>query len=948
MPEVTRERKQEAATGGERGKRGLEFDHFFSTPGIHPFDEIEWEKRDAVIVGEGGKVVFEQRGVEVPKFWSQLATNVVASKYFNYDRRTGERENSVRQLIDRVSRTITEWGKKDGYFASDEDAEAFYSELTSLLVNQQASFNSPVWFNVGVEDKPQCSACFINSVEDRMESILDLAKIEGMLFKYGSGAGVNLSPLRSSKEPLSTGGLASGPVSFMRGFDAFAGVIKSGGKTRRAAKMVILNIDHPDIVEFIEAKAREEKKAWALIDAGYDGSFDGEAYRSVFFQNANHSVRVPDAFMEAVEKDTEWQTRYVLSGDVADTYRARDLMKKIAEAAHVCGDPGMQFDTTVNEWHTCPNSGRINASNPCSEFMFLDNSSCNLASLNLLRFRRPDGELDIEAYRRAVDIMITAQEIIVDNAGYPTPQIERNSHNFRPLGLGYTNLGAMLMARGLPYDSDEGRAYAAALTALMTGEAYRMSAVIASKIGPFRKFRVNRRPMLRVIQKHREALKRIDPKVVPPDLLEATRETWDSAYALGREYGYRNAQVTLLAPTGTISFMMDADTTGIEPDIALVKYKKLVGGGVLKIVNRTVPEALRRLGYSKEQIEAITRYIDKNDTIEGAPGLKPEHLPVFDCAFKPATGVRYIHHMGHVRMMAAVQPFLSGAISKTVNLPNEITPEEIMDVYMQAWKLGLKAIAVYRDGSKRTQPLVTGEGKGKADEQASEKAEKPVWKPVRRRLPPERKAITHKFSIAGHEGYITVGMYEDGTPGEIFIVMAKEGSTISGLMDSFATAISLALQYGVPLQVLVDKFTHTRFEPSGFTSNPQIPIAKSIMDYIFRWLALKFLTPKEQEAANADEGLFGEAVTEKTATQGTETSAPESPTVEEHEEGSEEPQLQTPGNGQTSLEEDTHLQESLVFQTQADAPPCPECGSIMVRNGSCYKCINCGATSGCS
>ncbi len=921
-----------------RGK-GLTFEHFFSTPGIHPFDEVEWENRDAAIVGEDGRIVFEQKNVEVPKNWSQLATNVVASKYFNVDRNTGERESSVKQLVHRVARTITDWGQKDGYFASEDDAEIFYKELVALLVRQMGSFNSPVWFNVGVEEKPQCSACFINSVEDTMESILNLAKIEGMLFKYGSGAGVNLSPLRSSREPLSSGGMASGPVSFMRGFDAFAGVIKSGGKTRRAAKMVILNADHPDIMEFIWSKANEEKKAWALIEAGYDGSFDGEAYRSVFFQNANHSVRVTDDFMRAVEEDREWYTRYVLTGEIADTYRARDIMRAIAEAAHICGDPGLQFDTTINAWHTCPNSGRINASNPCSEFMFLDDTACNLASLNLLKFRRSDGEFDTQSFKRAVDVFITAQEIIVDNAGYPTDKIARNSHDFRPLGLGYTNLGALLMARGLPYDSDAGRAYAAAVTALMTGEAYRWSAVIASKVGPFPKFHINREPMLKVIEKHRAALDGVDADLVPEDLLASAREAWDLALTLGREYGYRNAQTTVLAPTGTISFMMDADTTGIEPDIALVKYKKLVGGGVLKIVNRTVPEALRRLGYDDKQIEAITNYINKNDTIEGAPDLKPEHLPVFDCAFKPASGVRSIHYMGHVRMMAAVQPFLSGAISKTVNLPSDVTPEDIERVYMEAWKLGLKAIAIYRDGSKRTQPLVTKrEDEAEESGAAAEKKEKEVFRPVRRRLPPERKAITHKFSIAGHEGYITVGMYEDGTPGEIFIVMAKEGSTISGLMDCFATAISLALQYGVPLRVLVDKFTHTRFEPSGFTSNPQIPFAKSIMDYIFRWLALKFLKPEEQSAAESkpmdeDAGLFGEegepVGTAKAAGQTTQTAGTEIP----------EPK---------SLEEDTRAQEAIIFQTQADAPPCPECGSIMVRNGSCYKCINCGTTSGCS
>jgi len=900
-------------------RKGLTVKRYFTTPDIHPFDEIEWEFRTAAINNEKGETIFEQKNAEVPKFWSQTATNVVVSKYFHGSVGSPGREKSVKQLIHRVARTIADWGIKGGYFASNDDREAFYAELVHLLVMQKASFNSPVWFNVGIEDRPQASACFINSVEDRMESILELAKTEGMLFKWGSGTGTNLSTLRSSKEGLSTGGTASGPVSFMRGYDQFAGAIKSGGKTRRAAKMTILNIDHPDIVDFVNCKANEEKKAWVLIEAGYNGGFNvpGGAYDSVFFQNANHSVRVTDEFMRAVLENKEWHTKAVTTGKIIDTYRARDLMKQIADAAWICGDPGMQFDTTTNNWHTCPNSGRINASNPCSEFVFLDNSACNLASLNLMKFCTDSGEFDIEAFLHAVNIIITAQEIIVDNASYPTEAITRNSQDFRPLGLGYANLGALLMARGLPYDSDEGRDYAAVITALMCGQAYKTSAIIAGEMGPFKGYEINREPMLSVIKKHRLHVDNINPNNVPEELLSAAKKVWDDAYTIGRGYGFRNSQVSVLAPTGTIAFMMDCDTTGIEPDIALVKYKKLVGGGVLKIVNNTVPIALKKLGYDDEQVEQIVSYIDKNDTIEGAPYLREEHLPVFDCAFKPFRGKRSIHYMGHIKMMARVQPFLSGAISKTVNVPNEVTPDEIMQVYIDAWKLGLKAIAVYRDGCKRTQPLNTSLKEAtKAAEAKTDTVKK--FKAVRRRLPDERKAITHKFSIAGHEGYITVGMYEDGQPGEIFIVMAKEGTVVSGLMDSFATAISLALQYGVPLKVLVDKFSHTRFEPSGFTNNRDIPIAKSVCDYIFRWLALKFLPKDEQPSSvplkEGDEAIY---VTTKT-----------SPLAEMFTE--------------------VERNERLVFQTQADSPPCPECGSIMVRSGSCYKCLECGSTSGCS
>jgi ribonucleoside-diphosphate reductase alpha chain len=912
--------------------KGLRIQRFFTQPGVDPFDTVEWERRTAVIAGERGEVVFEQKDVEVPAFWSQLATNVVASKYFRGQIGTPEREHSVRQVIGRVVETLTRWGREMGYFASEQDAEAFRDELKHLLLYQYAAFNSPVWFNVGIEPRPQCSACFIVSVEDTMESILDLAKTEGMIFKFGSGSGSNLSRIRGSKEYLSGGGRASGPVSFMRGFDAFAGVIKSGGKTRRAAKMVVLNIDHPDIVDFIECKAKEEKKAWALIEAGYDPGFDtpGGAYDSVFFQNANHSVRVTDEFMRAVEQDGEWCTYARTTGAVMGRYRARELFRKIAEAAWVCGDPGLQFHDTTNKWHTVKNSGSIEASNPCSEFVFLNDTSCNLASLNLMKFRLPDGRFDVEAFRAAVRILITAQEIIVDNSAYPTERICDNSHNFRPLGLGYANLGALLMSLGLPYDSDAGRAYAAIITAIMHGEAYRQSAMIARDCGaPFPGFALNREPMLEVMRMHADALNQIPSEYVPDYLLQTAREIYQEMLQLGEQYGYRNAQVTVLAPTGTISFMMDCDTTGIEPDIALVKYKTLVGGGMLKIVNTTVPLALQQLGYSPEQIEAITRYIDEHDTIEGAPYLKEEHLPVFDCAFRPAKGTRSLAPMAHVKMMAAVQPFLSGAISKTVNVPNDATPEDIEQIYMQAWKMGLKAIAIYRDGSKRTQPLSTK----KPSEQESQ-LPVPTERPVRRHLPDERRSITHKFSIAGHEGYITVGMYEDGTPGEIFITMAKEGSVISGLMDAFATAISLALQYGVPLEKLVEKFSYTRFQPSGFTNNPQIPVATSIVDYIFRWLGMKFLNqqPPQRQPLETLEEPSAPPVASATAQPEAVgiTGAKETP-----------PSLTPTGQGET-------MDWSQLVKLQQDAPPCPVCGMIMVRAGACHQCLNCGTSYGCS
>jgi len=908
----------------QAGPKGLTVERYFTSPGIDPADEIAWELRTASITDETGKPIFEQKDIEVPKAWSALAANVVSSKYFRGPFGP-ERERSVRQLIGRVVRTIGAWGRKDGYFATEADAETFEAELAHLLYRQKMSFNSPVWFNVGVEEEPQCSACFINSVEDSMGSILDLAKTEGMLFKYGSGTGTNLSPIRSSKEQLAGGGTASGPVSFMKGFDAFAGVIKSGGKTRRAAKMVILDAEHPDIREFVHCKASEEKKAWALIEQGYDPSFTGEAYGSVFFQNSNNSVRVTDEFMRAVVLDGDWTTRAVRDGKPMETLRARELFREIAEAAHLCGDPGLQFDTTINAWHTSPRSGRINASNPCSEYMYLDDSACNLASLNLMHYRDAEGEFDVTAFKKAVEITILAQEILVDNAKYPTPRIAENSHKFRPLGLGFANLGALLMNRGLPYDSDEGRAYAGAITAIMCGHAYATSAKIAAEHGgPFTGYPENRDPFLGVMRKHRKAVDEVvRPSTVPAAMAEASREVWDDAIALGSKHGYRNGQVTVLAPTGTIAFMMDCDTTGIEPDIALVKYKKLVGGGMLKIVNNTVPAALERLGYPTRAVSEIVQYIDEHDTIEGAPGLKDEHLPVFDCAFKPANGTRSIHWLGHVKMMAACQPFLSGAISKTVNLPNDATVGDIEQAYMESWKLGLKAIAVYRDGCKRSQPLNTSKLGEKVGKELGRFAQ-------RHKLPDERAAITHKFSIGGHEGYLTVGLYDDGQPGELFVVMAKEGSVVSGLMDSFATAVSLSLQYGVPLRVLADKFSHTRFEPSGFTGNPAIPIAKSITDYIFRWLSLKFL-PAEGEA----QAEVAPAAPVAAAP------APKAAPVK----AALAPSPAQAGNSAVAL--GTEALTSM-FLNQADAPPCATCGSITVRNGACYKCLNCGATNGCS
>ena len=928
----------DASTGTGSTISGLEFPRYFTTAGVDPFDEVEWELRDAVIGSERGKVVFEQRGVEMPKPWSQQATNIVVSKYFRGHVGSPERERSVKQLIGRVVDTITMWARQQDYFATPEALQAFSDDLKHLLVHQKAAFNSPVWFNCGFEKAPQCSACFINSVDDTMDSILGLAKTEGMLFKYGSGTGSNLSAIRSSKELLAGGGTASGPVSFMKGFDAFAGVIKSGGKTRRAAKMVILNAEHPDIVEFINCKVDEEKKAWALIDSGYDGSFNGVAYSSVFFQNSNNSVRVTDEFMRAVLDDGIWQTKAVTNGEVVDTYKARELMRAIAEGTWVCGDPGMQFDTTVNEWHTSPNTARINASNPCSEYMFLDDSACNLASINLMKFVGEDGEFDVEGFKAACRTLITAQEILVDNSSYPTKAIEKNSHAYRPLGLGYANLGALLMSRGLPYDSDAGRDYAGAITAIMTGEAYAQSARVARDHGgPFAGYAANREPFLRVMRKHREAIKGINQRNVPVEMYNGARQSWDEAIELGEDFGFRNAQATVLAPTGTIGFMMDCDTTGVEPDIALVKYKKLVGGGMMKIVNQTVPMALKKLGYTQAQVADIIHYIDEQETIEGAPHLLERDLPVFDCAFKAANGERSIHYMGHIKMMGATQPFISGAISKTVNVPKDATVEEIEQAYLESWRLGAKAISIYRDGSKRTQPLNTSKettaaavatGASKDAIAAAVAAAMAARTPVRRKLPDERQAITHKFDIAGHEGYITVGLFEDGMPGEIFLVMAKEGSTISGFADAFAQAISYALQYGVPLSSLVDKFSHVRFEPSGMTRNPDVRFAKSIVDYIFRWMASKFLSPEAQYAVgvnNRDEVVSSSATVTETVTKSV----------------SVETSVTVPAPAKTKS-------TFAAMQNQEDAPPCSTCGSIMVRSGACYKCSNCGTTSGCA
>jgi ribonucleoside-diphosphate reductase alpha chain len=1090
-------------------QKGLIFSRRFSKEGVSPYDELQWEKRTASITDTKGNTIFEQKDVETPVDWSMTATNIVASKYLHGQIDTPERETGVRQLVGRVVETIRDWGVAGGYFASAEDAATFHDELAHMLLTQKVAFNSPVWFNVGCDRlepesegqnwhwdpmtggvkysatgyrNPQCSACFINSVDDSLDSILTLAKTEGMLFKWGSGTGTNLSSIRGSKELLSGGGQASGPLSFMRGFDAFAGVIKSGGKTRRAAKMVILNADHPDIMEFIECKAKEEAKAFSLIKAGYDGSGpDSEAYSSIFFQNANNSVRVSDEFMRAYETDGDFTTYTVKGHEPVATYKARDIMRKIAEATWLCGDPGMQFDTTINRWHTSKNTARINASNPCSEYMFLDNSACNLASFNLMKYITPAGSFDIHAYRHSISVVITAMEILVDNSGYPTEAISRNSHDYRPLGLGYANLGALLMAMGLPYDSAAGRDLAASLTAIMCGQAYLQSAIVAANCpevasatpltasverqgGACPGFYVNREPFLDVVRMHRAEVNNIgksrtsgEPFNVPQldALIDASRECWDMALLYGERYGYRNSQTTVLAPTGTIGFMMDCDTTGIEPDLALVKYKKLVGGGMIKIVNNTVPAALFKLGYDNDQVNAIVSYIDATGTIEGAPGIKPEHLSVFDCSFKPSKGTRSIQYMGHIKMMAAAQPFLSGAISKTVNLPHDATAEDVAEAYAESWRQGIKAVAIYRDGSKGTQPLNTSidakkepsaldvlggrvmaqlalsQPAAEADikalearagdkleissrhvlaaalafQQALEEIAKAAVMPlmaslpateaaqvkdaaqdlngppraIRHRLPEERASITHKFSIAGHEGYITVGLYPTGQPGEIFIKMAKEGSTVSGLMDAFATSISLALQHGVPLKVLCEKFAHTRFEPSGWTGNEQIGYAKSLMDYIFRWLNLRFLSgtqltlfaglglqaPQLPASASllAETEIEEDEVTshahlarlaEEVAKRLNQVN---SPTGNPAGGGGIPPEVQAQSGYAASPTHGPNLKDRGIYHAaeamrdmydMGDAPSCGTCGAIMVRNGSCYRCMSCGSTSGCS
>ncbi|HVZ60556.1 MAG TPA: vitamin B12-dependent ribonucleotide reductase [Terriglobales bacterium] len=1065
MAEVSEKTTTAAAVSGKaapvtpkKNAPGLTFRRLFTKAGISPYDVIEWERRTALITDASGKTIFEQKDVEVPKDWSMTATNIVASKYLHGQIGTPERETGVRQLVARVAETITAWGKQGGYFHSADDAQIFHDELAHLLLNQMMAFNSPVWFNVGCDriepdsdaanwhwnpqtqnvefthtgyKHPQCSACFINSVQDSMESIMSLARTEAMLFKWGSGTGSNLSSLRGSSEQLSGGGTASGPLSFMKGFDAFAGVIKSGGKTRRAAKMVILNIDHPDIEHFIDCKMIEERKAHALMAQGYDGSSpDSDAYSSIFFQNANNSVRVTDEFMAAVESDGTFSTHTVRNPEPVKTYRARDLMQRLSEATWHCGDPGMQYDTTINRWHTSKNTARINASNPCSEYMFLDDSACNLASLNLMKFA-PSGTFDVEAYRHAVDVTITAQEIVVDFAGYPTESIMRNSHDYRPLGLGYANLGALLMAAGLPYDSDAGRDYAACVTAIMCGQAYLQSSRIAELCPPLAPssdpvktrlrvldpaampgaacpgFYINREPFLDVIRMHRAEVNKIGTSLTTPaasstarnqlpDLIEASRNTWDQALAHGERFGYRNSQVTVLAPTGTIGFMMDCDTTGIEPDLALVKYKKLSGGGMIKIVNNTVPAALFKLGYADEQCNAIVSYIDATGTIEGAPHIKDEHLAVFDCSFRPAKGTRAIHYMGHIKMMAATQPFISGAISKTVNLPESASVEDVSEAYMQSWKLGVKAVAIYRDGCKKSQPLSAAGSKtaesrkedaGKSNEthvetgvlarsveQRLPSAEVAALKPEgpidahasdapplarRHRLPDERRSLTHKFNVGGHEGYIVVGVYPGGQPGEIFITMAKEGSTVSGLMDSFATAISIALQHGVTLKLLCDKFKHTRFEPSGWSGNSNIGYASSIMDYIFRWLEAKFITGQQQflfpemKAMPTAEEIEGarQVIQAADSSNATSDTSPADPNqrrlslvpenkVSENRTATEKTQkLETPIHAGTALREMVDM---------GDAPSCHVCGAIMVRNGSCFRCMSCGSTSGCS
>jgi len=998
--------------------RGMKIEHFFSTPGVHPFEQLEWDVRSAKITDDSGQAIFEQDNIEVPTSWSQLATKVVASKYFYGDVETGQREHSVKQLVHRVCKMIADRGRRDGYFATDEDAEVFYSELAWLCVNQYGAFNSPVWFNAGLLDVygvtgskhnfhwdpkhkqavtcensyeyPQASACFIQSVKDSMEDIMRLAASEAMLFKHGSGTGTDLSTLRSSREKLSGGGRPSGPLSFMRVYDQIAAVIKSGGKTRRAAKMQSLKVSHPDIKEFITCKTEEEKKAWALIEAGYNGDYNNQAYNSVMFQNSNLSVRVTDEFMQSVEKDDTWPTYAVTTGQKIGEHSARELMRLIAEGTRICGDPGLQYHSTINRWHTCPNSGPINASNPCSEYMFIDDSACNLASLNLMKFRKEDGTLDIESFKRAIRIFIIAQEILVDNGSYPDKAIAVNSHRFRPLGLGYANLGSLVMSLALPYDSDQARALAAAISAIMTGTAYAASTEIAQIMGPFEEFGKNSDAMLKVIHMHRQHAYDIPESHCPDYLRNAAKDAWDEAFDTGSKVGFRNAQATVLAPTGTIGFMMDCDTTGIEPDIALVKYKLLAGGGMLKLVNKTVPMALERLGYSIEDIKSICDYIDENENIEGAEKLEADHLPIFDCAFKPRNGNRCINYMAHLKMMAAVQPFISGAISKTINMPKESATEDIAAAYMEGWKLGLKAVAIYRDGSKKLQPVSTKKHKEAKAKAAAEAP--PPSRPFRRRLPDTRQSITHKFSVAGHEGYLTVGLYEDRQPGELFITMAKEGSTVGGLMDVIGTCTSMALQYGVPLITLVDKFRHARFEPSGMTSNRDIPFAKSLIDYIFCWLGCQFIpgyadknTPNRAAVPGTAESkniTTARELVEKTKdlakkiaeAKGEEkikakAVVQEEPDFSASKQVTKQPSL-VPINISTDLADRIGVlvgsavadpsgslqSEAKAFQQfnaqfahfGDDAPACDICGSITVRNGTCYKCYNCGNSMGCS
>ena len=999
-----------AAAGNREGMTPIALKPTFCPVDVEsPFDTTEWELRTAAIKGEDGTLLFEQPACEIPAAWSQLATNVVVSKYFYGEIHTPEREHSVKQLVHRVARTITDWGITDGYFASPQDGENFYRDLAWLCVHQHGAFNSPVWFNVGlfhqygvkgtpcnwrwdaakrdvvVPDNPyefpQGSACFIQSVKDNMEDIMDLARSEAMLFKFGSGTGTDLSTLRSQREKLAGGGKPSGPLSFMRVYDQVAAVVKSGGKTRRAAKMQSLKVTHPDIMEFIECKAKEENKARVLIEkGGYDSNFNGEAYSSILFQNANLSVRLTDDFMEAADRDDTWTTRWVTDpAKAGPSFQARDVMKRMSECAWQCGDPGVQYDTTINRWHTCPNSGRINASNPCSEYMFLDDTACNLASINLMKFRKADGVFDVERFTAACRIFLIAQEILVDHASYPTARIARNSHHFRPLGLGYSNLGSLLMADGLAYDSDAGRGLCGAITAILHGSANRTSAELAAAVGPFDGFAANREPMLKVMQMHREAVSKIDGSC-PKYLHDAARKIWDDVLSGGQRHGYRNAQATVLAPTGTISFLMDCDTTGIEPDIALVKYKQLAGGGMLKIVNQTVPAALRTLGYDGPTVEGILAFIDKNDTIEGSPGLKDQHLSVFDCAFQPRRGVRSIAWEAHVKMMAAAQPFVSGAISKTVNMPRETTPANIADAYMQGWRMGLKALAIYRDGSKESQPLNTSS-------EADKTAAKATPSPRRERLPDTRRSLTHKFNVGGHEGYITVGLYNDGRPGELFITMAKEGSTIGGLMDAFGTAISMSMQYGVPLEVYVKKFSHTRFEPWGYTKNPDIPVAKSLVDYLFRWMGTEFIagyreanrhgngpsTPGSEEAGSGDDTETERKPAATTArgladgqgkarTNGESTSSRgKHPTSNGQGKVAVATKLATSAErNSAALLERAGLkmtvdptaspadQQSQFAKFQIDAPACDNCGSITVRNGNCYLCHNCGNSMGCS